>query len=456
MNYARLVPTLVLAVCSFGVSAQDLDGFRPEQGRVIDEVPAVVSQRDRIEPVNRNLRDRLDNLLPGLMREVGIDMWVVINREYVEDPVYLSLVPEPVFAARRTTMLVIFDRGERGVERLTVSRYALGGLYDSAWDGGSDDEQFQQLAKVIRERNPKKIGVNKSRDWAFGDGITSSLYDRLEDALGVDLSTRIVSSEALAIRWLETRIAAELETYSHVVAIARSVIGEAFSDKVITPGVTTTEDVAWFIRQRYADLDLPIWFMPYVNVQRQGTEYEIETPFFGADGVVIERGDVLHTDVGICYFRMCTDTQEMGYVLKAGENDVPGGLAHALLVGNRWQDHLTSNFVTGRGGNEILKRTIAAAEAEGIVSSTYSHPIGYYGHAAGPTIGMWDNQGPTPVRGDWKLYPNTAYAIEGNIKVRVPDWAGQWVQIKMEQSAVFDGKRVIYLAGRQTEWHLVR
>ena len=65
-------------------------------------------------------------------------------------------------------------------------------------------------------------------------------------------------------------------------------------------------------------------------------------------------------------------------------------------------------------------------------------------------------QGPTPIRGDWPLYPNTGYAIEGNVKVKVPAWDGQRVQIKLEQSAAFDGERVIYLAGRQTEWHVVR
>jgi hypothetical protein len=60
------------------------------------------------------------------------------------------------------------------------------------------------------------------------------------------------------------------------------------------------------------------------------------------------------------------------------------------------------------------------------------------------------------VQGDWPVYPNTAYAIEGNVKQQVPEWGGQWVQMKLEQSALFDGKRVVYLAGRQTQWHVVR
>ncbi|MCZ6727251.1 MAG: M24 family metallopeptidase, partial [Acidobacteria bacterium] len=191
------------------------------------------------------------------------------------------------------------------------------------------------------------------------------------------------------------------------------------------------------------------------NTQRFGLECEQESPFCGTSGV-IEPGDVLHTDVGVCYLRLCTDTQEMGYVARLGEDAVPAGLRAALAVGNRWQDHLTGSFEAGRTGNEILAATIAASEAEGIASSTYTHPLGFFGHGPGPTIGMWDNQGPTPIRGDWPLYPSTAFSIEGNVKVKVPEWDGQWVQIKLEQDAVFDGEGIVYIAGRQTQWHLVR
>lgn len=417
--------------------------------------PAVLSERARPEAVNAMLKDRLDNLLPALMRETGIDLWVVINREYAEDPVYLTLVPEPVFAARRTTMLVFFDRGEKGVERLTVNRYPMPGYYEAAWEGGDLDAQWKRLGDLIRERNPKKIGVNVSRNWAFGDGLTHGMHERLMAVLDAPLRARVVSAEELAVRWLETRTTLELEVFPHIVALARSVIAEAFSEKVITPGVTTTDDVAWFIRERYAELGLPIWFMPYVNTQRAGLPCEASTAFCGSDGV-IRRGDVLHTDVGITYLRLNTDTQEMGYVLRPGESDVPDGLKKALATGNRWQDLLTGEFAVGKNGNEILAAVRAATQKESIQATTYTHPIGFFGHAPGPIIGWWDNQGPTPVTGEWKLRANTAYAIEGNVRVPVPEWNGQPVQIKLEQSAVFDGKTVRYLAGRQTSWHVVR
>jgi hypothetical protein len=418
--------------------------------------PAVLPERARPDAVNAALRDRLDNLLPQLMRETGIDLWVVINREYAEDPVYLTLVPEPVFAARRTTMLVFFDRGaEKGVERLTVNRYPFGEFYQAAWEGGDLDAQWKRLGEVIRERNPKKIAIDTSRNWPFADGLTHALHERLMEVLDAPMKSRVVSAERLVVRWLETRTALELQSYPHIVSLARGVIAEAFSNKVITPGVTTTDDVSWYIRQRYADLGLPIWFMPYVNIQRPGLKCEAITPFCGQEGT-IQRGDVLHTDVGITYLRLNTDTQEMAYVLKLGETDVPDALKRALATGNRWQDILTSNFVTGRTGNEILAATRAASKQENIDSTIYTHPLGFFGHAAGPTIGMWDNQGPTAILGDWKLSPSTAYAIEGHVKVPLAEWNGQLVQIKLEQSAIFDGKTVHYLTGRQTAWHVVR
>ncbi|MDH3628915.1 MAG: aminopeptidase P family protein [Acidobacteriota bacterium] len=453
-KFSPVLLTLIAIFCVGTTSAESPVDF--DQGREIRQMPSIQPRRDRVAIVNRVLTDRLDNLLPQLMRESNIDMWLVLNREYAEDPVFFSLVPEPIFAARRTTMLVFHDRGEKdGVERLTVSRYPLEDLYEAAWEGGDLEEQWHRLAEVIAERDPKRIAVNTSRDWPLADGLTAGLDTRLRDALGTEYVKRLVPAESLVIRWLETRTALEMELYPQVVAIARRVIAEAFSDQVITPGATTTADVAWYIRQRFHDLDLEPWFQPYVNVQRRGVIDERDAPFFGNGDTRILRGDVLHTDVGICYLRLCTDTQEMGYVLRVGETDVPEGLKNALGVGNRWQDLLTSSFVIGRTGNEILTTTLERASKESIVASVYTHPLGFFGHAAGPTIGMWDNQGPTPIRGDWKMHAMTGYAIEGNIKAPVPEWDDQWVQIKLEQSAVYDGETVQYLAGRQTRWHVV-
>ena len=465
MNKSRFSLAMVLGASMFSAtacattnSAGNLSDYTPTQGRVISSADefAVLQHRDRIAPENAMLDERLHTLLPELMAAANLDMWLVINREYAEDPVYFTLVPQPTFAARRTTMLVFNKLEDGSVERLSVNTYPLGGPYESAWSGGDLDEQWAALADLIVQKNPSRIGINVSKHWPEADGLTKGMHQRLIDALPSAMHNRLVPAEDMVVRWLETRTQAELDVFAHAVGLARGVIAEAFSARVITPGATTTTDVEWFIRQRFEDLSLPIWFMPYVTFQREGGECTAEMPFCSNSSGVIQRGDVLHTDVGICYLKMCTDTQEMAYVLKNHEEDVPQGLKDALLTGNRWQDILTDNFVTGRTGNEILAATQAEAERQGIVSSTYTHPIGFYGHAPGPTIGMWDNQGETPVNGDWPLYPNTAYAIEGNIKQALPEWGGQTIQIMLEQSAYFDGEQVIYFAGRKTQWHLVR
>ena len=418
---------------------------------------AIETFERRPEIQNALLEMRLEGLLPTLMRETGTDMWLVIAREYNDDPVFLSLVPKPRFTARRTTMLVFFDLGDEGVERLTVSRYPLGSLYQSAWEGGDLDAQWQRLAEVIAERNPKTIAVNTSDTWPVADGLSHTLYQKLEAALGDGLKGRIRSSEQLVVRWMETRTEEEVEVWQRGVAIARETIAKAFSSEVITPGITTVGDVAWFIRTRFEEEGLEPWFHPDVNRQWEGADFGENAPFLGdgSEDGIIRRGDVLHTDVGLCYLGLCTDTQEMGYVLKLGESEPPAGLVEAMRTGNRWQDALTAEFVTGRTGNKILAAAQASLKKMGVQHAIYTHPLGVYGHAPGPTIGMWDNQGPTAGRGDWPLYPMTGYAIEGNVVIEVPEWNGQRVQMKLEQSALFDGVRVHYLAGRQEQLHLI-
>jgi len=429
----------------------------PSQGRHIDNAAdyAVLPPRARVDPENRILTERLEHLLPALMTEAGLDMWVVVNREYAEDPVYFTLVPQPSFAARRTTMLVFSRAADGSVERLAVNRYPLGGPFKSAWAGGDLDAQWQALGALIAARDPKRIGIDVSRTWPAADGLTHALHERLVEVLPPGYADRLVSADALVVRWIETRTPAEQALYPHVDSITRGVIAEAFSGRVITPGVTTTDDVAWYIRERFESLGLRPWFMPTVDRQRAGEPCPVGGAHCGDEGR-IEPGDVLHTDVGFCYLKLCTDTQEMGYVLKADESAVPPGLKSALASGNRWQDILTGSFQEGRSGNEILAATLKGCAAGALACSTYSHPLGFFGHSLGPTIGMWDNQGPTPGTGDYPLHRDTVYAIEGNVSVSLPEWGGQRVQIMLEQDALFDGQGVRYLAGRQTDWHLIR
>jgi Xaa-Pro aminopeptidase len=407
----------------------------------------ILPLRERMNVYNDWLKKRLEKLLPGFMDETGIDMWVVIAREYNEDPVIMSLLPEPNLYARRRTILV-FHRKPEGVERLAVYRYGFGDFYAGIWDPDKE-EQYECLARLIRERNPEKIGINVSNTFAFGDGLTHGEYTMLVDALR-DYSGRLVSAETLCIRWLETRSKEELETYPMLVELTHAIIQEGFSSKVITPGVSTVDDVQWWMRQKMLDLGVEMWFPATVDRQGHGAKYDDN-----AKTNVIHRGDLLHCDIGFYYLGLATDVQQNVYVLRHGETDAPQGLKDALADANKLQDFHAEAMKTGRTGNEILKLALDKANENGLKPSIYTHPIGVHGHAAGPTIGLWDQQGGVPGRGDYKLYPDTCYAIELNAKRCVPEWDNQEVRMSLEQDAWWSGEKLVFLAGRQKKLHLV-
>jgi Xaa-Pro aminopeptidase len=407
----------------------------------------ILPLRDRMKVYNGWLKKRLETILPELMDECGIEMWVIIAREYNEDPVIMSLLPEPNLYARRRTILVIHRKPEV-LDRLAVYRYGFGDFYEGVWDP-EKEEQFECLARIIHERNPSNIGINVGEHYAFGDGLTHGEYERLVNALG-DLNGRLESAEKLCVRWLETRIKDELESYPMLVELTHTIIQEAFSSKIITPGITTTEDVQWWMRQKILDLGLEMWFPATVDLQGYGDSYEAEEK-----RTLIKRGDLLHCDIGFYYLGLATDVQQNAYVLKQGETDAPKGLKEALRDANSLQDFHAEAMKTGRTGNEILKIALDKAKKSGINPSIYTHPIGVHGHAAGPTIGLWDQQEGVPGRGDHKLYKNTCYAIELNAKKEVPEWESQEVKMALEQDACWTGDKLMFLAGRQKKLHLV-
>lgn len=426
----------------------------PARAQVVPPMPIVLDSREQAAVVDAWLERRLDTVVPMLMRREGVDCWVISAREYNEDPVIRTLIPATWFAARRRTILVFFDRGDR-IERLAVARYSVGKSFEASWDPAAQPDQWARLAELVAERNPERIAVNVSGTYGHADGLTHSEYEAMQAALAPAYRARVMSGEKLAVGWLETRIPEEMTVYPQIVRIARTIIREGLSDRVIQPGVTTTDDVAWWYRDRIRELRLDTWFHPSVDVQRAEAGPRSDDFSARPEASVIQPGDLLHVDFGITYMRLNTDTQQHAYVLKPGESDAPEGLKKALAVGNRLQDLLTGEFVTGRSGNDILARALAAAKAEGIRPSIYTHPIGYHGHASGPTIGMWDQQGGVPGAGDYPLYPNTAYSIELNATVSIPEWGGQDVRIMLEEDAFFDGTSVWYIDPRQESLYLI-
>ena len=419
--------------------------------------PKVLSMKERAEVIDRWLVERVQTVLPEIMRRSEIDMWIVIAREYNEDPIIKTLLPATWQSARRTTMLIAYDPGEgKPLETFGMSRYNTGELFKTIWNKVEQPDQWKALADMIALKDPKKIGINKSENFALADGISSTHYDKLMTVLPKKYGSRVVNAENVAIGWLETRTASEMMVYRNIVRIAHQIIAEGLSEKVIQPSITTTNDVVWWYRNRIRELGFTAWFHPTVSIQRKDPESFDHLRSFSErpELQVIYPGDLLHVDFGITYLRLNTDTQQHAYVLKPGEEKAPTFLEEAFKKGNRVQDILTSNFKSERSGNEILKETLDQCAAEGLKGVIYTHPIGFHGHGAGPTIGLWDQQGGVPGKGDYPLYPNTAYSIELNAGVYLDEWDKE-IRIMLEEDAFFDGENVQYIDGRQSELMLV-
>ena len=420
--------------------AQEIMSLR-EQSRIIDEL----------------LEERINTLLPKLMEQEKTDMWVIIAREYNEDPVLKTMLPSTWLSARRRTMLVFYHDPVSGVyEKMAIARYNVGEVIKAAWDMEKFPDQWDALVDIISKRNPKKIALNYSNDFAHADGLSSSEQKTLMARLPASLQQKVVSAEKLAVAWLETRTEREQQLYPQLVQITHSIIGEGFSEKLIMPGVTSTDDVVWWFRQKIRNLGLDTWFHPSVAVQRNDSaSFEHLRAFSNRPKEeIIRAGDLLHVDIGISYLRLNTDIQEHAYVLMPGETEAPKSIQQAFAKANRLQDILTSRFAINKTGNRILSEALAQAATENITASIYTHPIGYHGHAAGPTIGLWDQQKGVAGSGDFPMHANTAYSIELNAATEIPEWKKS-IRIMLEEDGIFSGTDFRFISGRQKKLLLI-
>jgi len=433
-----------------------------------DERHPLGTQREWAAAQQEWLRLRLERTLPMLMRRDTVDMWIVPMREYNEDPVFSSIVSPTTFSARRRTIYVFFDRGgDKGVERLALGGTSQGGLFTAVRSevaatnvstGRTTAElwgsaQWDVLRTVIRDRKPRKIALDVDTTFAFADGLTHGEYTgmlaREVFTPEGDWRPQIGPATRLAVDLIAIRHAEEEATFNRMNRLTWDIIEEAFSSKVVTPGVTRTSDVVWWMRQRVADQGLTTWFQPSVDVQRKG----------GGEGddPIIQKGDVLHCDFGITAMRLNTDTQHMGYVLRDGETGVPIGLRRALGTANRLQDIVFGAIRPGRTGNEVLRLSREQMARDSIDGTIYSHPIGMHGHGAGALIGLWDYQDGVPGRGEHVLLPATWYSIELQATSPVPEWNGQRVRVGQEEDVILDGAGVVRWGyQRQVRFHLVK
>ncbi len=419
----------------------------------VNSYSQILPERERSAVIDMVLEDRFNNLLPQLMDRTGFDMWILISREYNEDPVLKTMLPSTWLNARRRTIIVFYrDKANNKIEKLAVARYNVGKNIDSAWNKEKEPVQWKALVDLIKKRNPSTIGINFSKNFAIVDGIVKTDYDEFMDVLPQEYKSKVTSAEKLSIAWVETRTEQEMEIYKELVKITHDIIAEAFSTSVIKPGTTTTDDVVWWLRQKVTDMGLKTWFHPTVDIQRSGEALQSHIVSFSdrPKDKVIRPGDLIHCDFGITYLRLNTDCQQHAYILRNDETAPPEFLTKAFSDGNRVQDIFTSNFETGKTGNEILLKSLEQGRAEGLKPSIYTHPLGLYGHSSGPTIGMWDSQGGVAGTGDYPLYENTVYAIELNTTVTLKEWKKD-VRIMLEEAGFWGKEGFRYVNERQTE-----
>jgi Xaa-Pro aminopeptidase len=428
------------------------------QHRDIDKT--ILSQKEQTELYNKNLEWKLDNVLPAIMRRENIDMWIIICFEYSEDPVYKTLTTWPIDGARRLSILIFHDAPD-GYKKLSATWHgasASGYMYKSIFTDKSNgaEGQFMAVADYIKHADPIRIGINYDPeiidDFSHANGLSHFHYEKLFAALDPKYQTRLVSAKQVVMGWFETRTPWEESFFRHMAGLTHDLIKEFFSNAVITPDVTTTRDVTWWIVERIKEMKLSYWFFPSIDIERSSENRSR----YGKDDMIIRRGDILHCDVGISYMGLTTDMQHNAYVLNQGETEAPEGIRKLFEKGRRFQDLCMKEMIEGRTGNEILKVVLTKGKAEGLNPVMYSHPVNYFGHGSGMTIGVTEEQVFLKVSGEHKLYNNTTYALEFSVSAAIPEWKNEVVSLGVEDDIIFSGGKAIFADGRQDILYIIR
>ncbi len=412
--------------------------------------PQVLPMRQRADVINRLLKRRLTEVLPGAMRAAGIDCWLILCQEDNLDPVYTTMIPMDTWCPI-LQILVFVDNGDR-VEGINISGTNTHDLYQRPYAGQSETDQWAHLLQLIEANDPQRIGINIGEvQWAAG-GLTHNLYRQLTERLPRTYVERLVSAEPLAIRWLTTLTDDDLLMYEHVCAVAHGVIAECYSRQSIIPGQTSIDDLPWTYWQRCADLGFTMAFKPYFRLIRSAAMQER----YGAEDRVIRPGDLIHCDVGLQYLRFNSDHQQLAYVLRPGETEAPAGLVRLMMEANRLQDVYMAEFREGLSGNDLLANVLNRARRDGVPNPrVYSHSVGLFLHEPGPLIGLPWEQEWCPGRGDVTIGANSCFTMELSVTDAIPEWDCEEVRLPIEEVVAFTAAGCRPLDGRQTALYLI-
>lgn len=414
------------------------------------EAAGLLPIKKQAELSTRILKERLEVILPWAMEKSGMDFWIIAARENCKDPILKTLYPWDMYDSRRIGILAFHRNKENGaIRKMVIGSYSseMESIYERVQ--GANESVWEAISRIVKECNPSKIALNRSLIDGFCDGLSSTMYEQLKDALGEN-AAKLCDGEPLTVRWLQRVSPMEKETMKTLVNITHDIVNYSFSKQFIKVGETTTTDIEWFMRDVINRLGFLYWFGPDIDLQRKGSN--VSRMF----NEVILPGDLIHCDVGIngIYVQLHTDMQWVAYILKDGETEAPKEFEDLLAKGNRLQDIVRENIKVCATGNDAFFNSINTAKAEGINPMIYTHPLGTFGHGSGPRIGQYGKQELIPGAGERPIEDKTCYALELNVSDNIKLWDGQLVFMYLEEDICKDGT-VDFLDGRQEKLMLV-
>jgi hypothetical protein len=428
----------------------------------------VPGERDRYRLKRDITIDKVNTVLLPAMRAHGIDMWIVLDREYHPDPFAPDIGGE--FGVRNAA--IFFDTGDR-LEKIYVFSHPsredlIDSLYDRTINYGYRPEGLRpHLAEIVRTRDPRRIGINTSPTLPMADGLSVELKNYLDLAIGPDLAAREVSAELLARDFRTTRLPSETELYTELVGWTVAWEEEGFTRKAITPGVTTPDDLHWWWRERAKELGLDIAsFLPGLRVISQGRHLLTNDP-----SEPIRPGDVLSIDAGLTMSGYHTDLKRMAYVLQPGETSAPECLRAAYSDAKAVTDVLCAAMRPGRLGYEAWDMTTSWAADHGYAIGYAMGPtdpdanrkpeVGVYCHSVGTNvhdIGARTSENNPHAFGDRVGYPlavDNWYSVELHVSTPIPEWDGLTVKCTIEETAILTDDGPLFLVPRQEELILI-
>ena len=401
--------------------------------------------------------EKRHGMILDMMRRNGIDMWIVVNEEFHNDPLTEYVAPPRPYTGGRD-FFVFIDAGDAGLKKVAITGFAESNLkrfFEAPDDPVPADKVLPQLYEQYK---PKKIALSYGGHRGVTRSITHDTYKFIAEKMGPDAESHFVPAENLIEEYSDTRIPEEFGTYTDMVKLTEIMAHRALSSEVIKPGKTTVGDVRNWLYDEMGRHNLTTWFQQDLRVQRKGMPNKTSRGFLAVapEDVVIQKGDVVHLDFGITYMGLNTDWQKMAYVLRDGEKDVPAGLKKALANTNALQDSMCRNSKPGKPAGDVYNDVMNEMKEKGIEAKVYSHPLGFQGHGLGPSVDYRSAQRADTMPVAKKLRDGSYISIELNSQTPVPEWDGQKVYVMEEDPAYLTGEGWKFFVPRQTEWYIVK